>query len=196
MTRDPGTDRAADKTETSFEPPGSLEPPGWIGRGVRLLVGIWLLFALYSLVRFGWQIFVATRPPSDWTWWAFIALAFWITPPVVNIGFTRDWGRGPQAVIAALAAAAIVVDLSFYGTWWAPPLGALVWLWLVYFSAHLGVSFVLAAGLATPGCEMRAIPHLWTRLTGQPTAEHHCPSFLGRIDRWELERAGGGAGTA
>lgn len=189
MDTGPVTERPVDKLETSFEPPGSLAPPGWIGRSVRLLVGLWLLLALYSLAGFGWEVFVVAGPPSGWTWWAFIAIAFWITPPVVNIGFTRDWSGRPRAVIAAVAGFAIVLDLSFYGTWWAPPLGAFVWLWLVYFSAHLGVSFVLAAVLATPGCEMRAIPHLWTRLTGRSTAEHYCPSFLDRIDRWELERA-------
>lgn len=177
------------KIETRFEEPGSLHPPGPMGRLFRLLAGLWLLAALYQLLRVGWGVLVAEAPPADWTWWAFIAIAFWITPPVVNIGFTKNWQRRPQLAVAVAAAVAVVFDLALWGSWWAPPLGAVVWLWLVYFSAHLGLSFVLAAALRTPGCEMRAIPHLWTRLTGRPSKEHYCPSFIERLDQWERERA-------
>ena len=107
---------------------------------------------------------------------------------MVNIGFTRNWRRGPQVAIAACAALATVIDLAIYGTWWAPPLGLFVLAWLIYFAAHLGLSFILSALLATPGCEMRAIPHLWTLSTRRPTKEHYCPSFIDRLDRWEANR--------
>lgn len=113
---------------------------------------------------------------------------FWLTPYVVNIGFTKNWRRAPQWAVLVLAAIALVIDLAVFGTWWAPPLGFLVWAWLVYFSAHLGISFVLSALVATPGCEMRAIPHLWTLTTGRSTKEHYCPGPLDRIDRWEAHR--------
>ena len=53
-----------------------------------------------------------------------------------------------------------------------------------------GISFVLSAALATPGCEMRAIPHLWTIVTGRATKEHYCPGFLDGLDKWELGRSG------
>jgi len=40
--------------------------------------------------------------------------------------------------------------------------------------------------LATPGCEMRAIPHLLSLVTGQEAKEHYCPvGPLHRIDKWE-----------
>jgi hypothetical protein len=140
------------------------------------------------LIRYGWDVLVDATPPSTWEWWAFMALGFWLLPYVVNIGFTRSWRRKPQIVLAIALALGVVVDLVLYGTWWAPPLGALVWVWLVYFSAHLGGSFLVSALIATPGCEMRSLTHLWTRLTGRDTQEHYCPGFIDSIDRWEQDR--------
>jgi hypothetical protein len=184
------TDRPSDPLETYFESTGSLPRPGWIGRIVRLALGVWLLSGLYMLVRYGWGVLVDLTPPTNWTWWVFMALGFWLLPPVVNIGFTKSWRRKPQLALAAALAGAVVVDSLVYGTWWGPPLGVLVWFWLVYFSAHLGGSFLLSAVIATPGCEMRAMPHLWTRVTGRATKEHYCPGFIDVIDRWEQERIG------
>ncbi len=59
---------------------------------------------------------------------------------------------------------------------------------MVYVYAHLGLSFVLAAALATPGCEMRGIPHLVGLLRGRSSGEHYCPGFIDGLDRWERER--------
>lgn len=47
---------------------------------------------------------------------------------------------------------------------------------------------VLAGILATPGCEMRAIPHLWGLLTGNRIREHYCPGFFDNLDRWDRGR--------
>ncbi len=182
------SDRPTDKIETFFEEQGSLSKPGLIGRAVRLIFGAMLLWGLYSLLRYGWIVMIDTTPPRRPEWWFLIVLAFWLTPYVVNIGFTKNWRRAPQVVIVTLAAFAIAIDLAVYGAWWAPPLGILVLAWLVYFTAHLGVSFVLSALIATPGCEMRAIPHLWALTTGRSTKEHYCPGTLDRIDRWEANR--------
>ncbi len=181
-------DHTTGRIEASFDEPGWLRKPGFIGRTVRFIIGAWLLWALYSLLRYGWLVLVDTTAPSQIEWWLLIIVAFWLMPPVVNIGFTKNWRRAPQVVLSVLIAVAIVLDLAIYGTWWAPPLGLFVLAWLVYFTAHLGFSFVLSALLATPGCEMRAIPHLWTLATGRATKEHHCPGFIDRIDRWEADR--------
>jgi len=41
----------------------------------------------------------------------------------------------------------------------------------------------------TPGCEMRAFHHLYTKITGKPTNEHHCPvGPLHPVDQWEAAR--------
>lgn len=180
--------RPADKIDTHFEEPGSLPRPGVVGRLVRLVFGVWLLSALYAMLTSGLKLFSETEAPSSLSFWLFVLIAFHITPYVVNIGFEKSWRRKPQAFILIIAAILIGVDLLMYGTWWAPPLGIFAWAWLVYFSAHLGLSFVLSTALGTPGCEMRAIPHLWTVLTGRDTQEHYCPGPLDRIDKWETGR--------
>lgn len=70
---------------------------------------------------------------------------------------------------------------------WLP--GFALWLWLTYTFLHLGLSFVLAVIMATPGCEMRAIPGLFGRLTGHSADEHGCPAtFITAIDNWERGR--------
>ena len=174
-----------DKIETRFEEQGSLPRPGLVGRVLRLLLGLFLLWSLYIMLTDGLSLFSLTFAPSSWTFWLFVVFAFHLTPYVVNIAFGTNWRRKPQIFVAAVAACLIAVDFAVYGTWWAPPLGAFLWVWLVYFSAHLGFSLVLSALLGTPGCEMRAIPHLWTIVTGKPTKEHYCPGLLDRIDKWE-----------
>ncbi|MCK5489362.1 MAG: hypothetical protein KAI98_05215, partial [Gemmatimonadetes bacterium] len=92
--------RPADSIETVFKEYGSLPKPGFIGRLVRLGFGVWLLSGLYMLITDGWQGLVGTTPPTHWTMWAFIGLAFLVTPYVINIGFTRNWKRLPQIAIA------------------------------------------------------------------------------------------------
>jgi hypothetical protein len=55
---------------------------------------------------------------------------------------------------------------------------------------NLGISFLLAATLATPGCEMRAIPEFIGKITHRESKEHLCPiSILSGIDQWEKRRS-------
>jgi len=87
------------------------------------------------------------------------------------------------AIILGIVASKLIV-----GAWWTPPLGRLVWLFVLYTFGHLGISFVVSSAIATPGCEMRGLPHLWTLLTGRRTREHYCPGFFDRLDAWEARR--------
>ncbi len=59
-------------------------------------------------------------------------------------------------------------------------------IWELYLFGHLGLSFVLAAAIGTPGCEMRALHDLYSRITGNPTKEHYCP--VGPFTRLISER--------
>ena len=151
-----------------------------------------MLWVFYSEVEVAVAFITGTRdmdavPPQSPMFWIAVLLTLWVFPPVVNIGFTRSWGTKPRMVIAGLAAVAIVSGLALYGNWWAPPLEVLLLVWMIYTFGHLGLCFLIASAISTPGCEMRAIPHLWTRLTGRATKEHFCPGFLDAIDRWERE---------
>ena len=164
---------------------GSLDRPGPIGRVVRLALGILCSYALYVLIVYRATI-IATPVSALASLTVMVLAALFIINYVVNIGFGKSFGRWP--IYISIAVMLLVATMSWlaFGTPDHPMLGAVFWLWLVYFYSHLGVSFVLAAAIATPGCEMRAIPELIGRLTGRRTEEHHCPaSFITRIDAWE-----------
>lgn len=179
--------------ETKFYAPGTLQLPGPVGRLVRFLFGLVVLNVFVQLL--GILVQPAIRQElTDWSvpthasFWITVMLFFWVFAYVVNIGFSRNWRRKPQI---ALLVAALVLEIQAYaqhGALWSPALGWLTLLWLLYVTGHLGFAFLLSAILGTPGCEMRAFHHLWSRLTGRPTLEHQCPGVLHKIDTWELRR--------
>ena len=179
------TARPENKLETQFEEQGTLPKPGIVGRIMRMVLGLWLLFFLYQLIVFGVDIFVDQTPPEHWTMWLSGALGIMVTPYVINIGFSQNWKHWPRVWVVIIAILLIAINVVVYGTWWAPPLGIFALAWFIYWAGHLGISFVLAAIITTPGCEMRAIPHLWSMLSGRRTREHYCPGFLDNLDRWE-----------
>lgn len=136
-----------------FEKPGTLPRPGPLGRGLRLALGIFLLYNFVivllhfeGLVRSleGWDV-----PGGNW--WLGVALAFYFLSHLVSSTLGRDWGWWPQLVVGLLALAAVGLDWVIYGSLWAPPLGFLVFLFLAYFLGHVGIAFLVAGLFATPG---------------------------------------------
>ena len=165
--------------------PGSLMRPGPIGRLLRLVLGSACLYGLdYLLVHR--EAIIATPVSTLPNLVVLAVVAFWIVNYVVNIGFGKSWGRWPSYVSAIVMMTSATIGWMIKGTPDNSILGTYLWLWLVYFYAHLGLSFVLAALIATPGCEMRSIPQLLGRLSGRKVQEHCCPvSLITRIDLWE-----------
>ena len=168
---------------------GSLTRPGPLGRLVRLLLGLACLYALYEL--FLNRESIIQTPVSVLPDIAIMAFATtFIINYVVNIGFGRSWGRWPSYLLIASMLVLAAAAWLLYGTPDHALPGTVLWAWMVYFFAHLGVSLVLSAVIATPGCEMRAIPELIGRMSGRPAAEHHCPAaFITKIDEWERNRS-------
>ena len=65
-----------------------------------------------------------------------------------------------------------------------------IWAWEIYLFSHLGLAFLIAATIGTPGCEMRALHDLYSRISGVPTKEHYCPvGPIHAIDKWEARRS-------
>lgn len=169
--------------ETRFDQPGTLPKPGPVGRIVRLLLGAWLLTVCWSYLSYPRVFLRESLPP----WEALIGIAFalWLIPPVVNIGWGTSWKAWPRYGAAGILMAWAAVNALVTGDPWSSGLGRFAWLFCLYTFGHLGLSFVLAAAIGTPGCEMRAIPHLWMLLSGRATREHFCPGFLNAVDAWE-----------
>lgn len=174
-------------TKTYYVEPGTLARPGPIGRGVRLVFALACFYAVAQVIVHGEHLLEPT-PPTGWV--MPIAIALLVFPYVVNLGWGRSWGRWPQVANIVAILLAVVTTFVLSGRLWGVVPGTLVAVWLLYTFGHLGMSFLVAAVIATPGCEMRALPHLWTLRTGRSTAEHHCPGPLDGIDRWETGLGG------
>lgn len=54
-----------------------------------------------------------------------------------------------------------------------PPLGMLVYLLITTVLGYLGLSFILAAVVGVPGCELRAMPLVISYVSGRETSEHY-----------------------
>lgn len=165
--------------------PGSLEKPGPIGRTFRLLLGILCLYGLYEIAIVA-PYFAADPIGLLPGMTLMILVTICVFNYVVNIGFSRDWNRLPVLVSLIIFGILAFISYLFVGTASSPILGIPIVLWLGYFFAHLGLSFVLASIIGTPGCEMRAIPQLFGIVIHKESKEHHCPSsIISGIDNWE-----------
>ena len=174
-----------DSIETTFEEKGSLAKPLIIGRLVRLLLGVALLYLSYPLIlNFAWLIEYGIPLSSVFNIIS-MGFLFLVLPYVVNIGWSLNSKRIPQIVVVAVSLILGVFDFVTGGSFYGNTLKIFTLIWFVYTAIHLGVSMVLAAVLVTPGCEMRAIPQLWGIITGKKAKEHYCPGFLNSLDRWE-----------
>lgn len=171
----------------NFSEPGSIEPPGPIGRLVRFAAGFFCVAFAVQVAGSAVARIEAGRAGSFPTGaWISLAAAIYLLPEIVNVGFGRAWRAAYLRLTAAFvvlagAGASELVWSKIAG----PPLIAVGLLLVFYAFGHLGVSFLLAAFLPTPGCEMRSLPQLWGRLTGRPTREHYCAGLLTPLDRWE-----------
>lgn len=189
-------DKLAMKDTFRFDEPGTIARPGPIGRMVRLTLGALCLWLVWQLaMRSGSQDLFN---PSFWVLAAFGQM---LAPYVVNIGFGVKWGAWPRIASIVLILAAAGLGFAGSDSVLSAPLWATLAIWMGYIYGHLGLSFVLSAILATPGCEMRAIPQLLGMLLREETREHYCPGFIQNVDQWELSRkdaahdAGGDAQT-
>ena len=173
-----------DTIETVFEDQGSLDKPRLMGRAVRLLIGVYLLHLASPLIpNLGW-FFQNGIPPYP-TNMISAGIFFLVLPYVVNIGWSLNSKRIPQIVVVAVSLILGGIDYFTGGAFYGSTLKIFTVIWVYYTIIHLGICMVLAALLATPGCEMRSLPHLWSMITGSHTKEHYCPGFLNCLDRWE-----------
>ena len=172
-------------TDLNLQGPGSIAKPGPIGRLVRLGFGalsLYYVFGILTLVPNPFSESGSIRPLI----WNGILPGLFLVSYVVNIGFARDWKKWPAFVSAGLILGAGLWGFIQEGLFETISLARTIQFWELYVFSHLGVSFVLASILGTPGCEMRSFHHLLGVITGTPTKEHACPvGPLSFIDRWE-----------
>lgn len=154
----------------SFDPPRTYPTPGPIGRTVRLILGA---FFVYELVDIGSQIeaFMRFSPPFD-TWWLVAAISVWALHDAADVWLGSPWGRRLVLVVLAVAAGAALIDFLQHGTVWGPPFSLSLYALALIGFGYIGLSFIVAAILAAPGCEAGALRYLVARLSGDPAREH------------------------
>ena len=167
---------------------GSISKPGPIGRLLRLGLGLACIYGLWELFKIA-PYFIEQPLELLPNLALMILLVLCVFNYVVNIGFSKDWKFYPTLISVIVLGVVAGANLIICGTASSSLLGVLIIIWMSYFYAHLGISFVLAATLATPGCEMRAIPELFGKVINREVKEHHCPfTIILAIDSWEKNR--------
>lgn len=175
-------------TDLKLQDVGSLPTPGPIGRLVRLGMGLPCLWLVADLWMSRNNLLTDDGGLSGLLINASV-FGLILVSYVVNIGFSRDWKKWPAVISVLLLGCVALVGYVQTGAWVTPILASGIQIWLIYVFLHLGTAFCIAVTLATPGCEMRAFHHLYSKITGDPTKEHHCPiGPLRPIDEWEASR--------
>ena len=175
-------------TDLNLDEPGTIARPGPIGRLARLMFCVLCAFYVVGLSDVHASMFGADGHIRSVIWNGVLPGLFLISY-VINIGLSRAWKKWPAIVSASAFALLAAYGYFSQASFETVVLARSIWIWELYLFSHLGMSFLLAALLATPGCEMRAFHDLYARLTGEPAKEHVCPvGPLRAIDRWELSR--------
>jgi len=175
-------------TDLRLDEPGSLPRPGTVGRLARLVFGALCVWYVTGLVGVQDSVLDKQGHVRELIWNGVLP-GLVLVSYIINIGFSRAWKKRPAIASAGVFLAVAAFGMLSAGSVETVLLARTIWIWLLYLSTHLGLSFLLSALLGTPGCEMRALHDLYSRLSGNPTKEHYCPvGPLSAIDRWETAR--------
>ncbi len=172
-------------TDLKLDEPGSLPRPGPVGRLLRLALGILCLWHVYGLIQVSGNL-MGTDGSIRPLILNGVIIGLFLVSYIVNIGFSRAWKKWPAVISAAALAIIAGIGYALEGMIETNLLARSIWSWQLYVFSHLGLAFIIAGAIGTPGCEMRAFHDLYSRLTGVPTKEHYCPvGPLHPIDQWE-----------
>lgn len=175
-------------TDLQLDKPGSLPKPGPVGRLARLVLGLLCAWYAKGLIDVSGDLIAGDGHIRTVIWNGVIPSLFLVSY-IINIGFSRHWKKRPAIVSALALAVATAVGYFLDGQVESVVLSRAIWVWELYLFLHLGLSFLIAGMIGTPGCEMRAVHDLYSRISGVPTKEHYCPvGPLHPIDQWEAQR--------
>jgi hypothetical protein len=175
-------------TDLKLDEPSSLPRPGLIGRIVRLAFAALCLEYVISLLQVTGNFFGSDGHIKSIIWNG-IVISLFLVSYVVNIGFSKAWKKWPAIISASTLLLIAAAGFLTQGHVETKLLAQAIWGWELYVFSHLGLAFIVSSVIGTPGCEMRAFPDLYSRITGIPTKEHYCPiGPLHSIDQWEARR--------
>ncbi len=130
---------------------GALPRPGPIGRGVRLLLGLALLYLFAGIVLDFPELADGIGLTNPLTWIG-LGYALYAIPEVAGVAFSLQWrARSVRYATGALLLAAAGADFAVGGSANGPAFGIACGLLLAFVLGVLGISFVVAAAGAAPG---------------------------------------------
>lgn len=175
-------------TDLKLDDPGSLPKPGPVGRLTRLTFGVLCLWYVKTLIDVSGGLIAVDGHIRSVVWNGLLPGLFLINY-IINFGFSQAWGKRPAYVSVGVITAVAGIGFVSQGIIETELLARVIWSWETYLFSHLGLAFLIAGTIGTPGCEMRAFHDLYSRITGRPTQEHYCPvGPLHPIDQWEAKR--------
>ena len=131
--------------------PVALPRPGPIGRGVRLVLGLALLYFFAGIVS-GFPGLADGVDPANPLTWVGLGTALYVMPEIVRRVFSRRWpARHVRGAAGGALALAALADLAATGSPNAGAFGITFGLMLALSLGILGGSFLVAAASATPG---------------------------------------------
>ena len=92
-------------TDLKLEEEGSLPKPGTVGRLVRLTLGLLCAWYVKGLIDVSGSLIAGDGHIRTVIWNGIIPGLFLVSY-IINIGFSRAWGKRP-AIVSALALAAV-----------------------------------------------------------------------------------------
>ena len=150
-------------TDLNLHEPDSLPRPGPVGRLVRLTFGLLCIWYVTGLVDVAGGLIGSDGQIHAVIWNGLLPGLFLISY-VVNIGYSRAWKKRPAYasafLFATLAATGYFLRRTIETEW----LAGAIWVWEFYLFSHLGLAFLIAAIIGTPGCEMRSLHDLYSRV--------------------------------
>ena len=136
--------------ENSFVELGTFKRLKPVKRAMRLIFGMALIaYFIWQLPKY--DVLTTTEFPLIPGKWIGVAILFYFFGDVFNLGLNRRWGRWPQYAFLILLGAAIGSDWLFFGTFWGPPAGWLIFLLQQFTALMIGIGFIFSAALAAPG---------------------------------------------
>ena len=148
----------------------SFPEPGPIGRLVRVGAGVAaLVLAILELLSYRAYFHVGVPTGG---WWILLAVSILSLPDMIDGGLGFSLKYWSQVAVGVVLVVAAVVSVVAFRNVWGPPLGAVIYVLTAVVWVYMGVSFLVAAWGAAPGCEMGAIPTLLARRGGRQHQPH------------------------
>jgi hypothetical protein len=176
-------------TDLKLDDPGSLPRPGPIGQLLRLVLGLICAWYVFQLAGVSDQLMSGAGHIKSVVWNG-VLIGLFLISYIINIGYSRSWKKWPALVSGVVFFVLAGIGYLTQGIIETQLLARVIWAWEIYLFSHLGGSFIIAGLIGTPGCELRALHDLYSRITGTPTKEHYCPvGPLHPVDQWEARRS-------